>query len=83
MEEDRGGIQCTVLIPTPEADRPVAVLRLGGDHSFPVYRLFDHPQVPEGLWPHCNLNDKEKIFIQYVEYAKASKWIKFSCNEYI
>lgn len=54
-KKDRGGVQSTILVPAPQPHGPVAVLRLGGDHPLPVYRLFDHAQVPEGLCAHCNL----------------------------
>lgn len=63
----RGRIQGAILISAPEPHRPVAVLRLGGDHPLPVHGLFDHPQVPEGLRSHCNLVDDarkhEKLII--------------------
>lgn len=54
---DRGGVQSAILVPAPQSHRPIAVLRLGGDHPLPVGRLFDHTQVPEGLCPYCNLID--------------------------
>lgn len=57
VEQDGGRIQSTILVPAPQSHRPVAVLGLGRDHSFPVDGFFHHPQVPEGLCPHCNLQN--------------------------
>lgn len=54
-QKDRGRVQRTILVSTPQPHRPVAVLRLGGNHPLPVDGLSDHSQVPEGLCPDCNL----------------------------
>lgn len=59
-QTDRGWIQSAVFVSVPQPHCPIAVLRLGGDHPLPVDRLFDHPQVPEGLCPHCNLMTQRK-----------------------
>lgn len=58
-KKDRGGVQGSVLGAVPQTYRPEAVLWRGGYHALPVDRLFDDAQVPEGLFPNCNLRENK------------------------